>query len=346
MTRGLRIDGISHAYGAIQAVRDLSLSVEAGEIVALLGPSGCGKSTVLRISAGLENVQSGRVSIDGQSVAEPGHDQPPEARSVGLMFQDFALFPHLDVRRNVGFGLRGRPVRERDAVVKLALDRVGLAHKARDYPHALSGGEQQRVALARALAPDPKVMLLDEPFSDLDVVLRDRIRETTAAILRENGTPTLMVTHDPEEAMMMADRIALMRNGAILQEGQPNELYRAPESACGAAFIGEANVLDATVSGGVSKTPLGAVPADGLADGTPVTVLIRPEGLHLNAENGVAATVREIRNLGRSGLVTIELAGGPAMKARVFWPGLPKVGDQIRVSADPAMTFVFPAADR
>jgi iron(III) transport system ATP-binding protein len=346
MTTGLRIDGVSHAYGPIRAVRDLSLSVQAGEIVALLGPSGCGKSTVLRIAAGLENLQHGRVSIAGQTVAEPGRDLPPEARSVGLMFQDFALFPHLDVRRNVGFGLRGMPGRERDAVVKLALERVGLAHRANEYPHALSGGEQQRVALARALAPDPKVMLLDEPFSDLDVVLRDQIRETTATILRDKGTPTLMVTHDPEEAMMMADRIALMRDGEILQEGEPNTLYRTPNSAFCATFIGQANELEGAVSGGVATTPLGSVPANGLADGTPVKVLVRPEGLRLDGENGLAATVREVRSLGRSGLVTIQLAGGLALTARVFWSGLPKVGDQVRVSADAAMTFVFPAADR
>jgi len=346
MTDGLRIEGISHAYGPIRAVRDLSLSVGRGEIVALLGPSGCGKSTVLRIAAGLENLQQGAVSIGGQKVAEPGHDLPPEARSVGLMFQDFALFPHLNVRRNIAFGLRGMPARDRDAVVNTALERVGLVDRAGEYPHALSGGEQQRVALARALAPGPKVMLLDEPFSDLDVVLRDRIRAATAGILRENGTPTLMVTHDPEEAMIMADRIALMRNGAILQEGEPNELYRSPKSAFCATFIGEANALDSTISGGAAVTALGAVAANGYADGSKVKILIRPEGLRLDAENGASATVREVHSLGRSGLITIELDGGPQLTARVFWSDLPKVGDQVRVSADEAMTFVFPAADR
>ncbi len=346
MTDGLRIEGVSHAYGQIQAVRDLSLSVGQGEIVALLGPSGCGKSTVLRIAAGLETLQQGSVSIAGQKVAEPGHDLPPEARSVGLMFQDFALFPHLDVRRNIGFGLRDMPRRDRDAVVKLALERVGLVDRTRDYPYALSGGEQQRVALARALAPGPKVMLLDEPFSDLDVVLRDRIREATAGILRDSGTPTLMVTHDPEEAMLMADRIALMRNGAILQEGEPNELYRSPESAFCATFIGQANALESVISGGAATTALGPVAAGGQAEGTPVNVLIRPEGLHLDAENGVPAKVLEVRSLGRSGSVTIELSGGIALSVRVSWAALPKVGDQVRVSADAAMTFVFPAADR
>lgn len=346
MTDGLLISGVSHAYGNVGAVNDVTLSVGTGEIVALLGPSGCGKSTVLRIAAGLETLQQGEVRIAGQTVAEPGRDLPPEARSVGLMFQDFALFPHLDVRRNVGFGLRGVPGRERAAIVDAALARLGLSDKADAYPHALSGGEQQRVALARALAPKPKVMLLDEPFSDLDVVLRDRVRETTASVLRDSGTPTLMVTHDPEEAMIMADRIALMHQGRILQEGVPGDLYRSPKTAFCATFLGEANALESVASGGTAETPLGPVEANGHADGTQVTVLIRPEGLRLDAENGVPALVRSVRVLGRSGLATIELEGGLALKARLFWSNLPKEGDRVRVSADRAMTFVFPAADR
>ncbi len=346
MTEGLCVADIRHAYGKLHAVKDVTLSVAAGEIVALLGPSGCGKSTILRIAAGLERIQHGTVEIDGHTVAEPGRDTPPEARSVGLMFQDFALFPHLDVRRNVGFGLRGMPSQQRDNVVASALERIGMAHKAGAYPHALSGGEQQRVALARALAPNPKVMLLDEPFSDLDVVLRDRIRETTAGILRESGTPTLMVTHDPEEAMMMADRIALMDDGRILQEGAPAELYRAPRSAFCATFVGEANALRSVVIGESIATVLGQVPANGHADGASVDILIRPEGLQIDAENGVPGQVKSVRILGRSGLATIELESGVEVTARLFWSNLPKEGQMVRVSADPAMTFVFPAADR
>ncbi len=342
MTAGLEIDGVSHAYGTVEAVREVSLSVAAGELVALLGPSGCGKSTVLRVAAGLEHLQHGAVRIAGKVVAEPGREAPPEARSVGLMFQDFALFPHLTVARNVGFGVSGQSA----AIVAAALERVGLAHRADDYPHALSGGEQQRVALARALAPRPKVMLLDEPFSGLDVVLRDRIRETTAAILRESGTPTLMVTHDPEEAMLMADRIALMRDGRIIQEGPPDSLYREPNSAFCATFIGDANSFDGQVMNGAVATPLGDFAAPHHADGTPARVLIRPEGIRLDATDGVEAAVVLVRSLGRSGLVTLELGDAQTVVARLFWTDLPRPGDKVRISADRAMAFVFCGADR
>ncbi|MFP6758162.1 MAG: ABC transporter ATP-binding protein [Alphaproteobacteria bacterium] len=346
MTAGLEIDGVNHAYGTVEAVRDVSLRVAAGELVALLGPSGCGKSTVLRLTAGLEHLQQGAVRIAGETVAEPGREVPPEARSVGLMFQDFALFPHLTVARNVGFGVSGHSTE----VVAAALERVGLADRADDYPHALSGGEQQRVALARALAPRPKVMLLDEPFSGLDVVLRDRIRETTAAILRESGTPTLMVTHDPEEAMLMADRIALMRDGRIVQEGPPDSLYRNPKSAFCATFIGDANSFDGQVSSGAVATPLGDFAAPDHADGTPARVLIRPEGIRLDATDGatdgVEAAVVLVRSSGRAGLVTLELDDAQTVVARLFWTDLPRPGDKVRISADHAMAFVFCGADR
>jgi iron(III) transport system ATP-binding protein len=258
------------------------------------------------------------------------------------MFQDLALFPHLTVARNVAFGVSGQS----GAIVAAALERVGLADRADDYPHGLSGGEQQRVALARALAPRPKVMLLDEPFSGLDVVLRDRIRETTAAILKESGTPTLMVTHDPEEAMLMADRIALMRDGRIIQEGLPDSLYRAPKSAFCATFIGDANSFDGRVSSGAVATPLGDFAAPGQADGTLARVLIRPEGIRLDATDGVEATVVLVRSLGRSGLVTLELGDAQTVVARLFWTDLPRPGDKVRISADRAMAFVFCGADR
>jgi iron(III) transport system ATP-binding protein len=346
MTTGLEIAGVSHDYGTVEAVRDLSLSIGAGELVALLGPSGCGKSTALRLVAGLERLQHGSIRIADTVVAGEGCQLPPEERSVGLMFQDFALFPHLSIRRNVGFGIPAAQRGKRSEIVAAALERVGLAHRADDYPHALSGGEQQRVALARALAPRPKVMLLDEPFSGLDVVLRDQIRETTAAILRESGTPTLIVTHDPEEAMLMADRIALMRGGRILQEGPPDSLYRAPESAFCATFIGEANSFEGIVVNEKVATPLGSFTAPDAADGTPATVLIRPEGLNIDAEDGIGATVREVRNLGRSGLVSLDLESGEKVTARLFWNYLPSPGDRARIRADPAMTFVFCGADR
>jgi iron(III) transport system ATP-binding protein len=346
MTAGLGLFHINHAYGPVQAVRGLSLEVHAGELVALLGPSGCGKSTVLRLAAGLETVQAGRVVIDGVTVAEPGFDLPPEQRSVGLMFQDFALFPHLSALDNVAFGLSHLARDERRRTALAALERVGLASLAGAFPHRLSGGEQQRVALARALAPRPKVMLLDEPFSELDVVLRDHVREATEEVLRQAGTPTLVVSHDPEEAMLMADRIALMKDGRILQEGTPDSLYRHPESAFCASFLGETNRIEAPVSGGAVDTPVGRFSAPGLAEGEIAAVLVRPEALSLDTGNGVAARVGEVRSLGRSGLVTVRLEGGEALTARVSWSALPRPGEPVSVSADGAMVFVFPAADR
>ncbi len=348
MTAGLVIEGLSHRFGAISAVDDVSLDVGRGEIVALVGPSGSGKSTVLRLAAGLEAVQEGRIVVGGAEVAGRGGSLPPEARAVGMVFQDFALFPHLTVAANVAFGLkRVAPARRRQMVMQ-GLERVGLADRSKAWPHTLSGGEQQRVALARALAPSPAVMLLDEPFSGLDTLLRGALRESTAQILRESGTPTLIVTHDPEEAMLMADRMALMRDGRMCQCGAPDALYRAPADAFCATFLGPAQRFDGVVEGGQVMTPLGPVPARGQVEGSRVQVLIRPEGVRLDAkaDSGVAASVRAVRSLGPSGLVTLALADGTEVRARVPWSGLPEAGAAVRAAAAAAMVFVFPASAR
>ena len=345
MSGGLVVEGLSHRFGPVTAVADASFAVEAGEVVALLGPSGCGKSTVLRLVAGLETVQRGRIAIAGREVAAPGRSLPPEARSVGMVFQDFALFPHLTTAGNVAFGLAGTAPPERRRKVAAALERVGLAARADAWPHTLSGGERQRVALARALAPAPRVMLLDEPFTGLDAGLRDALRETTAHLLREAGTPTLIVTHDPEEAMQMADRIVLMRAGRVCQRGAPDALYRAPADAFCATFLGAAERFDGVVRDGRVATPLGAVAAGQLAEGTAAQVLVRPEGVRLDAETGVPATVSAVRSLGRSGLVTLALADGTAVRARVPWSALPAVGAPARLAVAAAMAFVFPASE-
>ena len=342
----LILDSLRHAYGRIEAVRDVSLSVGAGELVALLGPSGCGKSTVLRLAAGLEPLQAGRIDIDGQTVATPEGGLPPEQRSVGLMFQDFALFPHLSVLDNVAFGLAAQPRGERKATAMALLERLGVAELARSYPHRLSGGEQQRVALARALAPKPKVMLLDEPFSDLDVVLRDQVRETSTAVLHESGTPTLMVTHDPEEAMLMADRVALMRDGRIVQEGPPDQLYRRPVNAFCAAFLGDVNRFELVVQGGGVDTPLGRFAAGELDEGERAEVLVRPEALTLDGGDGIPARVEAVHSLGRSARVELALGHGVGVRARVPWQALPETGAEVHIAVDAAMVFVFPAADR
>ena len=340
----LSVDRLSHAFEERPVVRDVSLKVNAGEIVCLLGPSGCGKTTTLRLVAGLEAVQTGRIAIHGQVVADTAHSLPPERRGVGLVFQDFALFPHLSVAQNVAFGLNGAAGDRRDRAVAI-LQRVGLGEFVDTYPHMLSGGEQQRVALARALAPGPNLMLMDEPFSGLDVRLRDHVRDTTLGILAEAGTGTLMVTHDPEEAMRVGDRIAVMHEGQLIQVGSAEDLYDRPVSAFVARFFGEINRFAGTAAEGVVPTPWGMVPLPaGIPPGTAVEVLVRPEGIAVDATaSGISALVTESRPLGPATLLRVAIPGLAtpwlvrAPRHRSFAPGA-----SVAVRIDPANAFVFP----
>jgi iron(III) transport system ATP-binding protein len=334
----------------VQAVEDVTLAVAPGEVVGLLGPSGCGKTTLLRLAAGLETLQQGEVSIDGRVVARPGSSTPPEDRGVGLVFQDYALFPHLTVAENVAFGLGRRSRREREARVRDVLARVGLADLASAYPHTLSGGQQQRVALARAVAPDPSVMLLDEPFAGLDRRLREQVRGDVLRLLEETGAAVLLVTHDPEEAMALSDRIALMRQGTIEQEGTPLALYSRPATAFVARFLGETTVFEGIVQDGRIETPLGAVPAGGLADGAMAEVHVRPEHVQVLAPEAgqpglVRGTLREARLLGAVTALRVDVpdrAGGTAT-IQALRIGLVTVaaGDEVAVRLDPALALVF-----
>ena len=319
--QALVFDHVSHAFDELLAVDDMSLTLSKGDVVCLLGPSGCGKTTALRVAAGLETLQQGRVVIADEVVAGAGRIMPPEERSVGLVFQDYALFPHLTVASNIAFGLKGLSGAEKQARIAEALDRVGMSEAASAYPHTLSGGQQQRVALARALAPRPRVMLLDEPFSNLDARLRQRVRDETLHVLKESGTTTLMVTHDPEEAMFMADRIALMREGRIVQEGTPAALYYQPVDAFVASFFGEINRLEGVVATGQVSTPFGHLDATGISEGAPVEVLIRPEALQLRpveqAANGTGdgndrpVEVMAARLMGRTSLIHLRALNVP-----------------------------------
>lgn len=344
----LELIGVSHSYGGLPAVRNVSLMVGPGEIVCLLGPSGCGKSTTLRLAAGLEDLQAGEVRIGGRIVAlsRDGRSEsvPTEARQVGMVFQDHALFPHLRVRENIAFGLHDASPVERSRQVEQLAAKLGLGPHLDKYPHQLSGGEQQRVALARALAPRPQVMLLDEPFSSLDGRLRDQIRADTKALLAESGTPALMVTHDPEEAMLMADRIGLMREGWLEQVATPAEIYFQPASAFAARFLSETNEVQFAVTGGRIETPWGALPASGLAEGSKALAVFRPESL-FESQAGPEFLVVEARQLGPARRLELAFSGGelPRIVARLPAGPMPAPGSLIRLALNPAACFVFPA---
>ena len=290
----LEFDAVDVQLGGRAVLDRFSLSLNPGEIVCLLGESGSGKSTALRVAAGIKPVHGGAVRINGNTVSAPGTTVPPDRRGIGLMFQDFALFPHLSVLRNVLFGLRGLGRDAALAQARAALRRVGLADRENDYPHMLSGGQQQRLALARSVAPRPGVLLLDEPFSSLDARLRESVREETLAVLRETHVTSLIVTHDPEEAMLLGDRVALLRQGRIAQIGTAADIYRRPVDLSAARFFSPLSELEGVVSDGRVITPLGPVPAPGLADGHRVTVAIRPAGGLSMASAGPGALGRII----------------------------------------------------
>jgi iron(III) transport system ATP-binding protein len=290
----VRLSGASKRFGEVLAVDNASLCVDRGGIVAVLGPSGCGKTTLLRLIAGFERPDDGTIEVAGRTVSGPGIWVAPEERRVGMVFQDYALFPHLTVAQNVGFGLSRRARTER---VRELLSAVGLDGLDRRFPHELSGGQQQRVALARALAPAPELVLLDEPWSNVDPFLREMLRAEVADIIRHVGVTAVLVTHDREEAFSVADRIALMRRGNVVQEGTAEELYYAPASRWAAEFVGAANVLRGKIDNGLVRTAVGSFSANGAARDAEVEVLVRPELLELAPDPSGAAEVvaREFR---------------------------------------------------
>lgn len=341
----LDITDLTHGFDGRAVLNEFNLIAEPGEVVCLLGPSGCGKSTLLRIVAGLERPWSGSVALNNHAVTSKGIYVPPEARNVGFLFQDFTLFPHLNVGGNVAFGIRDLPAESRRRKVLEALEKVGMSARMGAFPHMLSGGQQQRVALARALVRDPGLMLLDEPFTALDAALRAQVRDQTLHVLKERGVTMLMVTHDSEEAMFMADRIVLMRDGRVVQTGTPRELYSHPINAFAAQFFSETNRFEGVVGrDGRVETPFGPTRPTPLAPGCAVEILIRPEALRLGGQAHLA-TVLAARHLGRSSLVHLSMAFGDRkyhLHSRVPGIFLPDENSEIGIDLDWEQAFVFP----
>ena len=343
----LEFRGVSHAYDAQAVLRDVDLTAEPGAITCLLGPSGSGKSTLLRLAAGLERLQAGEILLDGRRMAGEGVDEAPESRPVGLVFQDHVLFPHRTVAENVAFGLaRGRKAAGRKdvrSVVEEQLAAVGLDGLEDRYPHTLSGGQQQRVALARALAPKPRAMLLDEPFANVDATLRRRLREDTRRALRDAGSIALVVTHDPEEALELADSIAMMVAGEIVQVGTPAEIWQRPAGSVVAALFGNAQRITGEARDGIVCTRFGTIqPSAPVADGN-VEVIVRPDAVSLApapADAALAATIDDVRFLG-DGCLVLVAAGDEVLRARLAGPGDLAVGDRVCAAFHPDSTFVY-----
>jgi iron(III) transport system ATP-binding protein len=344
---GLVLQNVSHKFGATVALEGVDLTVASGEIVCLLGPSGCGKTTTLRLAAGLERLQAGTIQIGGSQVASAQAQVPANERNLGMVFQDYALFPHLNTIENVVFGLRQESKEARMAKARDLLSRLSMTGFETSFPHRLSGGEQQRVALARALATSPALMLLDEPFANLDVSLRNSVCDDTLSLLRGEGTATLMVTHDPDEAMRMADKIALMRDGRIVQVGTPMDFHDRPSSKFVATFFRETNVIAGTVNtNGAVDTALGPIPLNGgcgYAAGQDIDLILAPEAVLLNNGGELPAIVSDVRWVGAYGVVDLTVAGfDEKLRAYAFDRTLPQTGERLKIALDPKRVFVFP----
>ncbi|MEX2658222.1 MAG: ABC transporter ATP-binding protein [Acidimicrobiales bacterium] len=336
---GLEVTGLTVRFGALEAVRDVDLTVATGEVVCLLGPSGCGKSTLLRAVAGLEAPTTGRITWDGADLA----GEPPHRRRFGLMFQDYALFPHLDVAANVSFGLRMQARATDDVVSRTAevLALVGMDGAGTRSVGNLSGGEQQRVALARALAPEPRLLLLDEPLGSLDRTLRERLLVELATLLDRLGTTALHVTHDQEEAFSLGDRVAVMDAGRIVQVGSPAEVWRSPASAFVARFLGF-TVVEATVADGVLRSALGQLPppAD-IAEGD-ASIVLRPDAVRLDPSGALTGRVLTNTFRGEHVLVRVDTAAGP-LEATARGTDPPAPGTTVAMTVETSLLSVLPS---
>jgi iron(III) transport system ATP-binding protein len=332
-TLAIRVRDVDKRFDRAVALRGFHLDVHSGHLMTLLGPSGSGKTTALRLIAGFDRPDRGTIEIDGLTMVDDTTFVPPERRRVGMVFQDYALFPHLTVARNVAYGV-GREDRRRRVVETLEL--VGLAGKEDRLPHELSGGEQQRVALARALAPQPEVILLDEPFSNLDAALRSRVRAEVAGILRRAGTTAVFVTHDQEEALSMSDFVAVMHEGRVIQAARPSDLYQQPLDEWVGGFLGDADFMSGQARGGTVDTPVGRFATE--LEG-PVRVMIRPESVTVAPDPAGSAVVRDRQFFGHDQLVTVTLPDGTALRARLGPTPYLEPGDPVSIRVEDATAF-------
>ena len=340
----LSVNKLSHKYEENFVLDNISFSVFEGEIISLLGPSGSGKSTLLKLIAGLETLKFGNITLDNKIVSENNFLLPPEKRDCGFVFQDLALFPHLTVIENIEFGLKNLPTETRKNIALNFIKRVGVEKLAKSYPHDLSGGEQQRVALARAIARKPKLMLLDEPFSDLDSRLRDFVRDDIIDILKESGSTVIVVTHDPLEAMLISDRIILINNGKLVQQGSTSNLYFQPINKFVAGFFGNINTFDGSIINGKLNFLMGEVSKLNLKDSLSVDVVIRNEGISLKLEKtdqSVQAKIEKIRNLGYYYKIDIRLLSKQIITSHIRNIDGMFVGSEIWAEFDPSLMYIF-----
>ena len=350
--RALALEALGLSYRSRtaehQVVRDVSLHVDKGEIVSLLGPSGCGKTTILRAIAGFQPVQSGRIVLMQREVSSPEVHVPPERRKIGMVFQDYALFPHLDVAGNVGFGLHAMSAAERQHRVAELLDLVGLTSLAHRSPHELSGGQQQRVALARALAPRPELLLMDEPFSNLDITLREKLAIEVRDLLRETGATAIIVTHDQQEAFAVADRIAVLAEGRLQQWGTAMDLYHRPANPFVAGFIGEGVMVTGSINAqGCLQNALGTFPCEvagaTLKPGDTARMLVRPDDIQHDDQSPLQARVIAKAFRGAQFLYTLALPGGQSLISLVPSHHDHAIGEMIGIRMEIDHIICFPA---
>ena len=345
----VRCSGVTKRYGDVAAVESLSFALQPGEILSILGPSGSGKTTVLRLIAGFESPDRGEIRIQGRVVSGAAVHVPPNRRNVGMVFQEYALFPHLTVAQNVSFGLRRMSREEREQRLAEVLALAGLARLEQRYPHELSGGQQQRVALARTIAPRPITVLLDEPFSNLDAGMRRRLRQEVADILRAHTIATVFVTHDREEAFAMADRIGVMNDGRLEQLDTPDRIYHAPATPFVAQLAGMCDFLPGEVRGGVVVTEIGNVPYAGnngpLPEASSVDLLVRPDDVQVRPHSEGMAVVRVREFRGYETILVVQLPSGATVRCRQRSSTTLAPGAAVTLTPEPTMTFVaFPRA--